>query len=119
MVVYAAGTQSDSIQTNDGGVTWTHLKYRTDTSNGVPGGIPGDDEHSIVFDALGRFLIGNDEGIFRQRIPGFGPNTQPVDDINGNLDTVQFAGIAIDPNNPDIAYGGARITAIAGSTTPL
>ena len=101
MVVYAAGTQSDSIQTNDGGVTWTHLKYTTDTSNGVPGGIPGDDEHSIVFDALGRFLIGNDEGIFRQRSPGFGPPTQPVDDIKGNLDTVHFAGISIDPNTPE------------------
>jgi photosystem II stability/assembly factor-like uncharacterized protein len=108
LVVYAAGTQGDFVQTNDGGDTWTHLPFPTDAGNGVPGGVPGDDEHSIVFDALGRFLVGNDEGIFRQRNPGFGPNTQPVDDINGNLATNQFAGIAIDPNNPDIAYGGAQ-----------
>jgi photosystem II stability/assembly factor-like uncharacterized protein len=111
MVVYAAGTQGHFVETTDGGKTaqnWTDLFYGTNTNNDVLTGVPGDDEHSIVFDSTGRFLVGNDEGIFRQTNPGSDPTTQFVDDINGNLDTDQLAGIAIDPNNPDIAYGGAQ-----------
>src|SRR5262249_6021685 len=90
-VVYAGGV--DLIRSTNGGVTWSF----------VSGNIH-DDNQSIGFDASGRLLVGTDEGIWRQTSPG----ATTYVSLNGNLNTIQFTGIATHPNNPNIAFGGAQ-----------
>ena len=49
------------------------------------------------------FITPDDGGIFR-----YNPTTQLWSDINGNLQTIQFTGTALDTTNANIAYGGSQ-----------
>jgi hypothetical protein len=103
-VVFAGGT-SDSggpafIESTDGGVSWSSI------SVGANGNSPHTDHHAIGFDASGRLLDGNDGGIWRLDNSNVGSIAWT--DLNGNIGTVEFYGIALDPTNPNIAYGGSQ-----------
>lgn len=102
------------VGSRDGGATWT------DYSVGVGGSGPHTDHHALAFDAAGRLLNGNDGGVWRLEnaltnpnptiatdANGAGSNIQWTD-VNGNLNTIQFTGIALHPTDPNIAYGGAQ-----------
>ena len=91
-IVYAGGAEGGFIETTNGGTSWINLF------------VPGVDHHGIGFDAMGRLVIGDDQGIYRQTSPG----STSYDDLNGNLSTIQFTGVSIHPTNHDIAYGGSQ-----------
>jgi hypothetical protein len=101
-IVYAAGQAGPDtlIRSLDGGNTWGDIDV------GVNGQGPHVDHHAAAFDALGRFLDGNDGGIWRLDNPS--PGGLQWTDLNGNLGTLQLTGIALHPTNPNIAYGGAQ-----------
>jgi photosystem II stability/assembly factor-like uncharacterized protein len=93
--VYAGGEQYIE-RSLDGGLTWSNIEMGSNA--------PHDDHHAIAFDAAGRYLDGGDGGIWRL------DNASPArwHDLNGTLNTIQFMGIALDPTNADIAYGGSQ-----------
>jgi hypothetical protein len=99
-IVFAAGAAVNSvIESTDGGMTWNDI-----SDPGTDG--PHVDHHGIGFDANGKLLDGNDGGIWRLENPN--PNTTAWTDLNGNLNISQFIGIALDPTNANIAYGGTQ-----------
>jgi hypothetical protein len=104
-IVYAGGagdqfaTGTSFIETTNGGANWTDI---SNTPNGTNG--PHADNHGIGFDANGKLLVGTDGGIWR--LDAQSPVTWT--DLNGNLATIQFTGIALDPTNPAIAIGGSQ-----------
>jgi photosystem II stability/assembly factor-like uncharacterized protein len=62
------------------------------------------DHHALAFDAQGRFLAGNDGGVFRT--DNLGNSWQA---LNNGLGIVQFyAGISLDPDNSAVIYGGTQ-----------
>jgi hypothetical protein len=71
--------------------------------------LPHDDHHAFVFDANGTLLDGNDGGLWRWTPASSAPGSSGTwADLNGNLQITQFTGIALDPNNPNVAYGGSQ-----------
>jgi photosystem II stability/assembly factor-like uncharacterized protein len=94
-IIYAGG-QTTIIRTMNGGGSWSFIDVGFDA--------PHADHHGATFDALGRFLDGNDGGIWRLD----NPSTLRWADLNGDLNTIQLTGIALDPTNADIAYAGAQ-----------
>jgi photosystem II stability/assembly factor-like uncharacterized protein len=108
-IVYAGGrnpgaTSGNSkqgfVESTDGGNTWMNISTGPGNKSG-----PHTDEHAFAFDANGRLVAGSDGGIWRLDNPD--PKNLAWTDINGNLNTIQFTGIALDPTNPNIAYGGS------------
>jgi photosystem II stability/assembly factor-like uncharacterized protein len=101
-IVYAGGQAGGDtlIRSTDGGSTWADIDF------GVSGVGPHVDHHAAGFDAKGRFLDGNDGGIWRLDDPR--PATLTWSDLTGNMDTIQLEGIALNPTNPGIAYGGSQ-----------
>ena len=110
-IVYAGGQNSSGngqvakakgfIESTDGGNTWTDISSGAANKSG-----PHTDDHAIAFDANGKLLNGNDGGIWRLDNPD--PTNVVWTDLNGNLNTITFTGIALDPTNPSIAYGGSQ-----------
>ena len=106
LVVYAGGYSNTFtggvIESLDGGNSWH------DISIGADGNGPGTFQFNFAFDALGHLLSGDASGIFRldNRIPG-PPSTVAWSDLNGDLQITDFDSVALDPNNANIAYGGA------------
>jgi photosystem II stability/assembly factor-like uncharacterized protein len=110
-IVYAGGQNSSGfgqvakakgfIESTDGGNTWTDIATGAANQSG-----PHTDHHAIAFDANGKLLDGTDGGIWRLDNPN--PKNVVWTDINGNLNTITFTGIALDPTNPSIAYGGSQ-----------
>jgi photosystem II stability/assembly factor-like uncharacterized protein len=94
-IVYAGG-QTSFIQTTNGGGTWADIQRGFD--------FPHADHHAIGFDARGRLLDGNDGGLWRFD----SPTAAHWDDLNGDLNTIQVTGVALNPVNADIAYAGAQ-----------
>jgi photosystem II stability/assembly factor-like uncharacterized protein len=94
-VAGSAGTNSILRSTNSG-VTWT------DISSG--GATPHADHHAGVFNAIGRYIDGDDGGIYR--LKGVGPTSWA--DLNGNLETIQFEGIGLHPTDRNKAIGGSQ-----------
>ncbi len=102
------------VGTTDGGQTFHDYSL----GQGFVG--PHTDTHALTFTADGKLLDGNDGGIWRLENPLVANPTPPASDtdasgdninwtdINGNLNTIQFTGIALDPSNAGIAYGGAQ-----------
>jgi hypothetical protein len=104
-IVYAGGAGSDDatgsiiVRTADGGATWTDISNTPGPAAG-----PHADNHGIGFDANGKLMVGTDGGIWRLD----DPSTITWTDLNSNIDTIQFTGIALDPTNPSIAIGGSQ-----------
>jgi hypothetical protein len=97
-IVYIAGAATGNAleRSTNGGTSFTSI---------ISGGSsPHVDHHATAFDASGRFLDGDDGGIYRL------DNTAPTTwtDLNGNLDTIQFVGGGVNPFNPDQALGGSQ-----------
>ena len=102
------------VGTTDGGATFH------DFSLGTAFRGPHTDTHALVFTPDGKLLDGNDGGIWRLENPLVANPTPPANsadasnsniqwtNINANLNTIQFTGIALDPSNAGIAYGGAQ-----------
>jgi hypothetical protein len=107
--VYAAGAENNQgptfsgspVESFDGGSTWHDIA--TDPANNGP----HSDAHAVAFDAAGNLLDGNDGGIFKLSNPT-NSTTQRWSSLNTNLNTIQFYGIAVDPTNANIAYGGSQ-----------
>jgi photosystem II stability/assembly factor-like uncharacterized protein len=108
-IVYAGGTNTTGqnqklkglIESTDGGNSWADISTGTSNKTG-----PHTDQHAFAFDANGKLLDGNDGGIWRLDNPD--PKNVVWADINANLNTITFTGIALDPTNPSIAYGGSQ-----------
>jgi photosystem II stability/assembly factor-like uncharacterized protein len=92
--VYASAGGLDIIESTNSGVSWFSI-------NSVGAHAPHVDHHAFTFDANGRLLDGNDGGIWRL-------DSTRWTDLNGNLQLTQFIGIALDPTDPAIAYGGSQ-----------
>ena len=100
-IVYAGGEYL--IASTDGGSTWSTI------ADGENAG-PHHDHHGVGFDAQGRFLDGNDGGIWRLEslAPVTWSNLNGSSSLNRNLGVVQFNAVALHPTNDDIAHGGAQ-----------
>jgi photosystem II stability/assembly factor-like uncharacterized protein len=114
-IVYAGGSGIGSggigiIGSTDGGASWTDISNEANGTNG-----PHANHHGIGFDANGKLLVGTDGGIWR--LDAQSPPTWS--DLNGNLDTVEFNSIALDPTNPAIAFGGSQGNGTAQYTGDL
>jgi photosystem II stability/assembly factor-like uncharacterized protein len=100
-IIYAGGSTNGGtpgiVASTDGGFTWLDIG-----ADGNGDG-PHTDHHAFAFDASGRLLDGNDGGLF-----AFDQTALTWSDLNGNLQTIQFTGIALDPTNANIAYGGSQ-----------
>ena len=108
------------IGSTDGGATFN------DYSVGQSFIGPHTDLHALTFAANGsRLLDGNDGGVWRLENPyvaqPHGPTQDPNDpnnylddsniqwtDLNSNLATIQFTGIALHPTDSKTAYGGSQ-----------
>jgi hypothetical protein len=101
-IVYAggaAGANSVLRSTNSAG-TWS------DISTGAGGVGPHVDHHSAAFDANGKYLDGDDGGIYR-----YDPATNTWTQLNGSaafLNTIQFQGIGLHPTNVSAVLGGSQ-----------
>lgn len=103
--IYAASTGSyttpyptDAIlRSDDGGASWTDIGFGT---NGLG---PHVDHHALAFDAMGRLWDGNDGGIYETADLG-----ASWYDANANLGITLFNGIAVDPANPGLVFGGSQ-----------
>ncbi len=109
-VLYGAGTGDSSqlnrvIESTDAGATWNDI---TVDASGVQ---PHTTSEALAFDASGLLLDGNTGGIWQLQNPN--PNNFSWSDINGNLTITQFNSVAIDPSNPNIAYGGAKAQGVS------
>jgi len=98
--VYASAGSNQIIETTDGGATWFSIEV------GANGTGPHPDHHALAFDAAGRLLDGNDGGIWRLDDPARG--SLHWTDLNTNLQLTQYIGIAVNPANPNIVYGGSQ-----------
>jgi photosystem II stability/assembly factor-like uncharacterized protein len=117
-VVYAGGAAFPSalIRSFDGGRSWSAFDVGSD------GHGPHSDHHAFAFDAAGRLLDGNDGGLWRLN------NQTPTRwaDLNGDvlagnqaLAITQFTGIALDPLDPKLFYGGSQDNGTEKTTEAL
>ncbi len=103
-IVYAGGSAfgygqpSGLVQSVDGGATWRAI------DSGYDGLGTHGDCHAMAFDARGRLLLGDDGGIWRLEDPA----NVLWSDLNSDLNTIQFYGIALDPTDPNVIYGGTQ-----------
>src|SRR5262249_15116964 len=97
-VVYAGGSSNSGgpnvIESRDGGATWGDISA------------PHTDQHAPVFDAHPPLPVGSDGRPLRLHNPT--PGQVQWADLNGNLAITQLYGIAQDPTNPEIVYGGTQ-----------
>jgi len=102
-IVYCAGQAGTNsvLESPDGGATWVDISTGASGNNG-----PHADHHAIGFDANGKLLDGDDGGIWRLDNPT--PGSIQWTDLNGNLAISQFIGIALNPTNANIAFGGTQ-----------
>jgi hypothetical protein len=105
-IVYALGGSGgvNIFRSANSGVTWTNIFTATPT--------PHVDQHAVTFDANNLLIIGNDGGIYRLT----NPTTPAWADLNANINTIQFQGIAIHPTDPGIALGGSQDNGTAKMT---
>ena len=97
-VTGAAGAGSMLFSFNSG-ATWTAM-------SGGTGAVPHADHHALTFDASGNLIDGDDGGIFRLATASL--PTVTWTDLNANINTIQFQGIAIHPTDSTIACGGSQ-----------
>jgi hypothetical protein len=101
------------IESQDFGNTWTvgsafggTLPDINTGTNGRNG--PHTDIHALTFDASDRLVLGSDGGVWRLDVNNINIPNISWTDLNSNLNTIQFTGIGINHNNPNIAYGGTQ-----------
>ena len=101
-IVYAGGSAGSNsvIRSANYGATWTDIAQ---SAGPVIDG-PHVDHHAAAFDAAGRYLDGDDGGIYRLDTAAPAHWTQ----LNGNLNTIQFQGIALHPTDANTAFGGSQ-----------
>ncbi len=97
-VVYASGL--GIIASRNGGTSWFNIE------TGFDGHGPHVDHHAFAFDAWGRLIDGNDGGVWRLDSPL--PGQILWANLNTDLNTLQFVGVAMHPTNFDRAYGGLQ-----------
>jgi photosystem II stability/assembly factor-like uncharacterized protein len=102
-IVYAGGDSNPNgiIRSIDSGAHWTDIAGIINGANG-----PHVDHHASAFDANGKFLDGDDGGIFR-----YDPAATPSPtwtSLNGNLSTVQIYSIGIHPTDINTALAGSQ-----------
>ena len=93
-VLFVGGQQI--YMTVNGGTAWTNISTDS-TRNG-----PHVSDHTMTIDLNGNLVEGNDGGVWT-----YNTSKNTWTDDNGNLATINFNGIASNPTNPNIAYGGA------------
>ncbi len=101
-IVYAAGAAGANsiIRSSNGGNSWTDIS--TGASETPHGG-----HHALAFDAAGKLLEGNDGGIWR--LDNSTPDSIQWTSLNGTgLAITPFNGIATNPTDPNIAFGGTQ-----------
>ncbi len=98
--VFISG-QHKFIETIDGGLHWSDITSGT----GVK---PYVDRHAMAFDATGHLISGQDGGVSRLDNPAIGHIHWA--DLNSNLETTQFMGLALHPTDPNIVWGGSQDT---------
>jgi len=108
--VYAAGVECYSAPTCKNGVAGSQNVIRSTTKGAswtdisiVSGVQPHTDSHAIAIDPDGRMLLGSDGGIYR-----FDPATPGWTVLNGNLETIQFYSVGLDPLSISTAVGGSQ-----------
>ena len=79
-----------------GGASWSSIQ----TVGGVS---PHTDNHAMAFDSAGRMLLGTDGGIWR-----YDSTVPSWTNLNGNINTIQFTGIGLDPSSTTKAVGGSQ-----------
>ncbi|HVX56275.1 MAG TPA: hypothetical protein VHA37_00965, partial [Candidatus Saccharimonadales bacterium] len=107
--IYAAGDMSNQgptfsgspLESLDGGLTWH------DIGTDPAGKGLHTDAHAVAFDANGNVIDGDDGGVFRLSNTNGSLASQRWVDLNSNLATIQFSGIAVDPTNGNV-YGGSQ-----------
>ena len=113
--VFAGGSSNSGspnlIESTNGGASWS------DISSDSSGNSPHTDVHALVFDANGKLLSGTDGGIWRLNNPA--PASLSWQDLNGDLETIQFTGISLHPTNKGIAYGGSQDNGTEGYSGSL
>jgi photosystem II stability/assembly factor-like uncharacterized protein len=96
--VYLGGSAGANsiIWSNDSGAHWSDVSFGHE--------MPHVDHHALAVDAYGRLLDGDDGGVFLldDRTLSF------WEDLNGNLNTIQFYGLGLHPTNPNIVVGGTQ-----------
>src|SRR5262249_21787687 len=108
------------VESQDGGATWTDGTTHPDINTGTSGNNgPHTDDHALAFDVHGTLLLGCDGGVFRLASNDITtPNIVWVN-LNTNLETIQFNGIALDPSNANNAYGGSQDNGVEQFTGTL
>jgi photosystem II stability/assembly factor-like uncharacterized protein len=96
-IVYVGGI--DIFRTTNGGGTWSNL------SRGYQGGPVHVDQHALAFDPSNpsTIVIGNDGGVYRSTDRG-----TTWSNLNGDLNTIQFYSISVDPSSASVTYGGTQ-----------
>jgi autotransporter-associated beta strand protein len=72
---------------------------------------PHTNDHALAMDASGRIILGNDGGVWR-----WDPTASAWTDINGNLSISNVNGVAVDPNNLNVAYAGSTDNGLGAFT---
>ncbi len=101
-IVYVAGAAGANsvLRSTNSGVSWT------DISSGTGGQGPHADHHASDFDTNGKYLDGDDGGIYR-----YDPVTNVWTQLNGTttyLNTIQFEGLGLHPTNPSVLLAGSQ-----------
>jgi autotransporter-associated beta strand protein len=96
-------------ETRDGSNSWSDVGPGINAAGQDNGPGPHSDYQSMTFDHFSggeRLLVGTDGGVWRldNAIPG----SISWEDLNGNLAITELDGLAQDPANPFVAYGGSE-----------
>ena len=101
-IVYAGGDSGRNaiLRSTDSGAHWSDIHGTS--ANGANG--PHVDHHSSAFDANGKFLDGDDGGLFR-----YDPASNPVwTSLNGDMSTILLEGLGVSFIDPTLAVGGTQ-----------
>ena len=101
-VVYAGGGAGANslIRSTNAGVDWTDITQGA----AAPFDGPNVYHHAAAFDGSGRYLDGDDGGIYLLDTP----SPTHWRHLNGNLNTIQLQGVALHPTDANIAFGGSQ-----------
>jgi photosystem II stability/assembly factor-like uncharacterized protein len=100
----------DVYRSTDGGDTWKNLTGNFYQFNGMFNYAPGGasthtDQHALAFSpaSANELYVGNDGGVSKTTNGG-----STFRSLNSTLTLTQFVGLALNPVNPSISYGGTQ-----------